>query len=231
MIEPDSKTAVTRSSLLVLVMGLLITIGVAAALARAWAVVYGDEAARFLVSTLPEGMRDEAKDFNMWFAGNPVLTLMHIVPGALFLLAAPVQFIGPVRTRYAKLHRWSGHILILTAILVAISGLRMATVFPFGGWAPALAAITAGTVFLFALAKAYTAIRTGDYVRHREWMIRMFAIGIGIAVVRVIGLTIYTATGSGFADMAGWAFWTGWLTSIAAAELWIRQTRLRTSRV
>src|ERR1700681_4661390 len=42
------------------------------------------------------------------FAHYPVLTLIHIVPGLLFMLLGPLQFSSTIRARHLRWHRWSG---------------------------------------------------------------------------------------------------------------------------
>ena len=99
--------------------------------------------------------------------------------------------------------------LVLLALLVGLSGLLLAALFPYGGPVAASAAFVAGAVFLVALIRAFITIRRRDVVRHREWMIRMFSIGLGIATVRVVGLLLFAITGARFQDMAGLSFWIG----------------------
>jgi hypothetical protein len=64
----------------------------------------------------------------------------------------------------------------------------------FGG----LAELSASTLFSFSflacLLLAFRAIRANDMVRHRRWMIRAFAIGIGVGTIR-IWTGLFLATG------------------------------------
>src|SRR6202048_305597 len=46
------------------------------------------------------------------FAHYPVLTLIHIVPGLLFMLLGPLQFGSTIRARYLRWHRWSGRVFV-----------------------------------------------------------------------------------------------------------------------
>ena len=69
---------------------------------------------------------------------------------------------------------------------------------------------------------AVRAIRRDDIVHHRRWMIRAFAIGIGIATTR-IWLALFQVTGLlDFASSFGPAFWISFSLHAAAAELWLR---------
>jgi uncharacterized membrane protein YozB (DUF420 family) len=61
----------------------------------------------------------------------------------------------------------------------------------------ASAAVVFGLWFLTCLVLAVRAIRRDDIVHHRRWMIRAFAIGIGIGTTRIwLGLFEVTGLGS-----------------------------------
>ena len=61
---------------------------------------------------------------------------------------------------------------------------------------------------------------------HRQWMIRLFAVGIGIAVVRVVATPmIAILRPERIQDIMGLTFWTGWVLSVGFAELWIQVTQ------
>jgi hypothetical protein len=77
--------------------------------------------------------------------------------------------------------------------------------FSFGGLPEASAAVVFGSWFLTCLVLAVRAIRRDDIVHHRRWMIRAFAIGIGIGTTRV-WLFIFEVTGFGEFRVE---FWSG----------------------
>lgn len=163
------------------------------------------------------------------FHDHPVATMLHMVPGAIVLAMAPLQFLPSIRRRWPGVHRWSGRLLLAMAALAAASGFFFGFAAPLGGALEASAVAVFGALFVFAAAKGWLAIRRGDPASHREWMIRMFAVAVGIAVIRVGMIATIAATGSGVEALtpAGFAaaLWIGWLVTVAAAELWIRATR------
>ncbi len=106
------------------------------------------------------------------FAAHPRLTLLHILPGGLFLLLAPLQFSSRIRARYIGLHRWSGRILLPGLLVNVLAGLYFGTVIPYGGPGEAVAIAIFGGVFLFSVSQGYLAIRRRQVARHREWMTR-----------------------------------------------------------
>lgn len=172
----------------------------------------------------------EVRRFDSPFAAHPVLALLHVVPGGLFLALAPLQFSSRLRERHRRLHRWSGRGLVLAAVVSASSGLYFGLFMPFGGAAEALAIVVFGGLLLAAVGRAVVAIRTGRVALHREWMIRAFAVAIGISTVRVFGAildVLLTPAGVRPDHVFVLSVWAGWAATLGAAELWIAYTRPR----
>jgi hypothetical protein len=206
-------------------VALLAAVGITSAIGRSFSVATGGLSYSQISQMLPAQIVQEGYDFDRWFASYPVLTFLHVIPGGLLLALAPFQFSSRIRNRHLRFHRWSGRVLVLAALLVGLSGLLLAAKFPYGGPVAAAAAFVAGTAFLIALFRAFMAIRRRDVVAYREWMIRMFALGLAIATIRVIGLLVLAITGTSFQKSAGAVFWIGWVSTFTVAELWIRHTR------
>ena len=206
-------------------VAVLAVIGIAAAMSRALSIAIGGLTYDQISHLVPAETVDETYALDRWFVAHPVLALLHVVPGGLFLTLAPFQFSSRIRTRYIRFHRWSGRVLVLAALPAGLSGLLLGALFPYGGPAAASAVFVAGTLFLAALIRGFVAIRRRDVMLHREWMIRMFSIGIGIATIRVVALVLFAITRARAEALAGVSFWIGWVLSFAVAELWIRHTR------
>jgi Predicted membrane protein (DUF2306) len=96
--------------------------------------------------------------------------------------------------------------------------------FAFGGPWEAAATFVFGVRFLACPVLAFRAIRRDEVVRYRRWMIRAFAIGVGVGTIRIwIGL--FQATGLlSFQDSFPVAFWISFALHVVAAEWWLRRT-------
>lgn len=172
--------------------------------------------------------------FDGRFAAHPVLTLLHVLPGGIFLILAPFQFSSRIRGRSIQFHRWSGRALVLNGLLAALSGLYFGILMPYGGPAEVAIILLVGGLFLTALGRALAAIRKHQVSLHREWMIRAFAVAIGISTVRVVaGVFDMALTPAGVrpAEIFALSLWTGWALTLGAAELWIRYTRAHGPRL
>jgi uncharacterized membrane protein len=162
------------------------------------------------------------------FARYPILTLVHIVPGLLFMILGPLQFNPTIRARHLRWHRLSGRVFVVCGLVVGISAIVMSFGMPaIGGVNQAAATTLFGTLFLFALCRAFWHIRRGEVALHREWMIRAFAIGLAVATIRpIIGMFFATSPFTGLTprEFFGIAFWIGFVMHLIVAETWIHAT-------
>jgi hypothetical protein len=172
---------------------------------------------------LASGVIPAKGEFDRRYAEHPVLAYAHILPGVAYLVFAPFQISRRFRNRHLVLHRKMGRVLIPLGLAGGLFGIIFGILYSFGGLVEASAAVLFGSWFVFALAYAYQHIRAGDTVGHRRWMIRAFAIGLGVGTIRLwIGL--FEATGLlDFDDAFGVAFWIAWSMHVIAAEIWLRR--------
>ena len=176
--------------------------------------------APFLLS----GTEPEPEDFESRYVAHPWLAYLHMTPGVLYLLGAPLQLSQRIRTKHHTLHRRLGRVLVTAALLSVVLALVFGLRFPWGGPVEALATAVFGCWFLICLLLAVLAIRRGDVVNHRRWMIRAFAAGIAVGTIRIwIGL--FLASGLlNFHDSFAAAFWIGFSLHVLAGEWWVRTT-------
>ncbi len=164
--------------------------------------------------------------FAIRYVQHPRVALLHIIPGLLFLTLGPLQFVPRIRERRIGLHRRLGRVL---AACAAISGLFALTAnfrFPaFGGVSTQAATMFFGAIFLFSLAKAIRHIRRKEIPLHREWMIRTFALAMGVATIRVFIGLFMALSDYRIEEVFGTAFWLGFGVNLLVAEVWINQTR------
>ena len=164
------------------------------------------------------------------FAKHPLLTLIHILPGFLFMILGPLQFSKKIRFQRPNLHRWIGRVYLACGLVIGISALFMSFLMSIGGVNETVATTLFALFFLFGLIKAYIHIRKRQILLHREWMLRAFAIGLAVSTTRPI-VGIFVAT-SGFTKLTveeyfGTAFWLAFTLHLMIAELWINHTRTR----
>jgi uncharacterized membrane protein len=201
----------------------LVVIGVAAATRRTIVL--------FFPGNLGGGASSPAAALDTGFARHTALTLIHILPGAVFLMLAAVQFMPSVRRKHLQFHRWSGRFLVVLGLVIGVSALVMSYKMNIGGPNETAATTLFGIVFLICLIKAYLHIRRKEVARHREWMIRAYAVGLGVATTRPIVGMFFAFRRLTPHEFFGIAFWLGFTTTFLAAEAWIDFTRNRSPAI
>jgi len=166
------------------------------------------------------------------YIDNPVPILLHLVPVILFTLLGPFQLTPRARAKWPLLHRVSGRIFVVAGVMAGLSGLYMNEVFPpIGGPAKYWGTLLFGVLMTFSILRGLWAVLNRDIPRHRAWMIRAYAIGIGATTQRLIIIPMFLAFG-GLNDLTiGVAMWGGWVINLVVAEWIIGRHILRTKIV
>jgi uncharacterized membrane protein len=162
------------------------------------------------------------------FARYASLTMLHIVPGLVFIVVGPLQFVTTLRTRRPWVHRRIGRVVLASGLVTGVSALAMTTQMAIGGATERAATTLFGVLFLIALVRAFVCIRRRQVALHREWMIRAFSLGLAVATVRpIVGAFFATRSVTHLtpAEFFGIAFWLGFTIHLIAAEAWINYTR------
>jgi uncharacterized membrane protein len=171
------------------------------------------------------GKNPPAAAMDTGFAKHMALTLVHIIPGAIFLVLAPLQFVPAIRDKHLNVHRWLGRILLISGLVIGTSALVMSYTMNIGGANETAATTLFAIVFLFCLVKAYRHIRRKEVAQHREWVIRMYGVGLGVATTRPIVGMFFAFRKLTPHEFFGIAFWLGLTITFLGAEAWIGYTR------
>jgi uncharacterized membrane protein YozB (DUF420 family) len=160
--------------------------------------------------------------------------LLHIVGATAFVLLGAFQFSARLRRGDRRWHRIAGRVLIGVGLLAALSGLWLGAFYslPAGsGELLYLFRLLAGIGMALSIVLGFAAIRRRDIQRHRAWMIRAVAIGLGAGTqVFTLGFgeAIFGKSQLSVALLNG----AGWVINLAVAELVIRRRprrRIRTA--
>lgn len=84
----------------------------------------------------------------------------------------------------------------------------------------------AAVFFLYCCVRGFVAIRQGRRAEHREWMIRMYATGLGVSSIRLVSFPLVLVTQWRLEDVGAVSIWIGMGLCVAAGEIWIRRTRV-----
>lgn len=155
----------------------------------------------------------------------PFSHFIHVVGGALFGLIGPLQFGRVLAGKYGRIHRVMGRVFLAAGAALSISSLTLLWSFPSshsvlvsGG------RLVFGIALAIALVFAMSAIKARNFKKHRDWMIRAYALGIGATAISMIFIPIYAITGKPptglFADII---FIGSWALCVALAEYIVRR--------
>lgn len=163
-------------------------------------------------------------------AGHYLTLVIHGLPGMLVLLIGPLQFLTPLRVRYPQVHRVIGRVYVVGVLAASVAAVGAAT-FSVSGLSVQVAFFILVAAWLFTLAKAYRAIRRGEFALHRIWMIRNYALTFAAATLRiylVIGLALRETAFPElpFDQIYTTAVWASFLGNALVAEYFIVQRTL-----
>ncbi len=163
---------------------------------------------------------------NARFFASPLPVTLHIVGSSLYAVLGAFQFASGFRRRRPGWHRAAGRVLVVCGLVAALSGLWMTQFYPppeyDGRWLYALRLLF-GSVMAASLVLGVAAIRRRDALRHRAWMIRAYAVGLGAGTQVFTHLPLLL-----FPDALGeltraLCMGAGWVINLAVAEWLIRK--------
>jgi len=153
---------------------------------------------------------------------TPIPHFLHVLAGVLFGILGPIQFGRVLAKKYGKVHRVMGRVFVASAAFLSLSSLSLLWTFRDGGMD-----LISGSRIVFAIAMGITlvvamqAVRARNFDKHRDWMIRTYAIGIGGTAVSFVMFPIYIITGEPPSGLTSDLIFVGaWIVSIAVGE-WV----------
>ncbi|MFL1379295.1 DUF2306 domain-containing protein [Nocardiopsis protaetiae] len=161
---------------------------------------------------------------NARFFADPVPVVLHIVAAVPYCLLGALQFAPGLRRR--RWHRLSGRLLVPLGLVAALTGLWMALAYPLNegeNVSLTLVRLVFGGVMAAAILLGFAAVRRRDFARHRAWMIRGYAIGIGAGTQVFTHLPWVLFLGPPEETARSALMAAGWLINLAVAEWAIRR--------
>jgi len=155
------------------------------------------------------------------FSSHAVLTAMHIIPAAIFVLLSAALLLR--RTG----GEWLERLFFPFGFVTGATAYAM-SYWAVGGWVERSAVLVFNTWFLFSLGRAHWFRLRDEPSRKREWMTRAVGILLGIATTRpVMGVFFATSfrTHLGPSQFFGIAFWIGFSINASVIELWLHSKR------
>lgn len=153
----------------------------------------------------------------------PLAVLAHLAGGLTALALGPWQLHRGLRTRYLARHRWIGKAYVVAVMIGGLGGLALAPLAQ-EGFASHVGFGLLATLWLSATLLAYRSIRDGDRARHREWMIRSFAMTLAAVTLRIY-IPLSVIAGIPFNEAYPAIAWLCWVPNLILAEWFILDRR------
>ena len=123
-------------------------------------------------------------------------------------------------------HRAAGWLLVLCGLLVGLSGLWMTLFYPCpagDGELLYVFRLLFGSAMVLSILLGFTAIRRGDVIRHRAWMMRGYAIGLGAGTQMLTLMAGELIVGPPSELSRALLMGAAWVINLAVAEWAIRK--------
>jgi uncharacterized membrane protein len=163
---------------------------------------------------------------NARFFAAPVPVVLHIMSVSLFCILSAFQFSPGFRRRRPGWHRGLGRLLVPCGLVAALSGLWLTQFYPpVEGDGPLLHGIrlVVGSAMTLFIVLGIAAIRRRDIARHRAWMMRGYAIGLGAGTQALTHLPWLLFPGIQGELTRALLMGAGWAINLAVAEWIIRR--------
>lgn len=158
-------------------------------------------------------------EFHARFETRYVFASMHVLGSGVALLLGGMQFLTRLRTRVPALHRRLGQLYLLMILVGGIGGLGLAPVAQ-GGLVARVGFASLALLWLVSAGRAWFAIRAGDVVLHRHWMLRNFAMTFAAVTLR-LHLGLLQLAGFSFDEAYPLVAWLAWVPNLLLVEWWL----------
>ena len=148
---------------------------------------------------------------------------VHVVASSFALIAGFTQFFRLFRTRYPQIHRLSGWLYIITILAFALPSGFILALSAAGGKATQISFILLSVLWGCSTVFALRAALKKQWLLHRDWMIRSFALSLSALSLRSWKMVLYELQ-----PYLDWLTpvhiyqlesWLGWVVNLLIAEL------------
>lgn len=165
---------------------------------------------------------------NERFVLGPVPIVLHIVGATLFALLGAVQFAPTLRLPRSRWHRWSGRIALPAGMVTAATGLWMTTTYrlpPSDNAALFVLRVLAGVGMVLALGLSLTSVYERDFVSHRAWSARGYALGMGAGTQVLTHLPFFALGIEPTGNLRAFLMGVAWLINLLVAETYVQRKK------
>lgn len=116
---------------------------------------------------------------------------VHVITSSILLIAGFTQFFQIFRTRFRKIHRYGGWLYLVTLIFFALPSGFILAGSAAGGFATQLCFFILCIIWSYCTLCAIYYLFKKKWLKHRNWMIRSFALSLSALSLRTWKLFLY----------------------------------------
>jgi uncharacterized membrane protein len=156
------------------------------------------------------------------FELHRVALYVHVFASTVALTLGPFQFVTRWRAARPAWHRASGRLYLGLGVALGGSAGLVLAARAFGGPVAQTGFAGLALAWLGTGLLAWRAIRRGDTVEHRRWMLRNFALTFAAVTLR-LWLPVLGLAGLSFEAAYPVVAWLSWVPNLMAVEWWRRR--------
>lgn len=157
------------------------------------------------------------------FRARPLAIAVHALFGPVALAMGLVNLLPALRQRRRwGVHRLVGRVYVVSVLALGTAGLYLAC-YAAGGVVARVGFGLLGVGTLTTALQGYRNIRRGRIVRHREWMLRSYALIFGAVTLRIWMPILVIAHQGQFIPAYRWVAWLSWVPNLLWVEWIIRR--------
>jgi hypothetical protein len=156
---------------------------------------------------------------------------IHVAVSMIPLLAGFTQFARWILKRHPKVHRTMGKVYVVSVCFVTGPASLIMAFYANGGITSRIAFTLLAVLWILTTAIGWRMIMKRDWTRHREWMMRSYALTLSAITLRAWKYCIVVAFAPPPMDAYRLVAWLGFVPNILFAEWMIRRGRKRGQRM
>ena len=149
---------------------------------------------------------------------------IHVFSSILIITSGLFQFSKTVLNKYAKVHRVSGFVYLVTTLLISGPAALVMSFYANGGYPAQTSFVILSILWLGSTFMAYYYVRKKDYVTHGKWMTRSYALTLSAVSLRLYSylFDVFHFTMNPV-DLYILISWISWVPNLIVAEIFIKR--------
>jgi uncharacterized membrane protein len=147
---------------------------------------------------------------------------VHVLTSCFVLLAGFTQFSSYLLKNHKYFHRLAGRLYVAVVLLLSGPAGFIMAIYANGGLSSRAAFLILDILWIWFTWQAYHKARSGDFLSHKNFMIRSFALTLSALTLRAWKYVIVMAFRPNPMDVYMLVAWLGWIPNIIISEMYIR---------